>query len=342
MLQLHDGQAEDIDAGFDQGVTITKGASRSFANIDVASDPAAGQYDYHLGGSGNGAYVRLVSTAPGSTGVGPFTFDVKGDKRGGTYRTSAADIVHEIVSQRPENPPAIVAGDATAMNAASTAVCGLWNGDNLTIRQAIEKILPGVGGKWWTDEQGRFRMGRLTAPSGSPAMNFIRTASTTQGRLSTDAEIVSFDLLPPAVPVLFKVKGNYQPYYTVQTQGLDAAIAAARRVQLQRQWRSVVAEDTGVLTQYPGAAELTIDTQLDVEADAQALVDSILAYWKVRRDLVRVRAQLSPESYALAAMLAETKAYGILDYGDTGRGSRIIGRSLYDAQARAANFLLIG
>jgi hypothetical protein len=341
VLQAHDGEIEDIDAGRDKGVGLTRGAARTFANIDAAADPAAGQYDYHLGGAATGAYARLVST---ENRTGPFTFDIKGDKRGGTYRTTAADIAHELVSQRPATPPGVVAGDKTALNTASSAVHGFWNRDNGTVAAALNAILPGVNAKWWFDaETGNFRMGRLAAPAGSPVMNFVRLDSVNAVRGATDADIMAgWKLLPPAVPVVWRVKVNFRRFWQTQTDGLDANVSAALKAQLQNEWRSAVASDAGVLTSFPGAVELTLDTCLDDEADAASLAAFVLDLFKVRRDTVGLPAQLSQGTYALAAMLAQVKCFGILDYGTVGRSMVILGRGVFNPLAGTADFVVWG
>jgi hypothetical protein len=76
IYQFGDEAAQDVPALYDKGVSKTKGASRTFANIDNASAPTAGQYDFHLGGEGSpesGVFGRL-----GTTSAGPITADVEG------------------------------------------------------------------------------------------------------------------------------------------------------------------------------------------------------------------------------------------------------------------------
>jgi hypothetical protein len=341
IFQAHDGQIEDIDAARDKGVTITRGAVRTFATIDTGTDPAAGQFDFHLGSGSTGAYARLVT---GELRTGPFTFDIKGDKRGGTYRTTAADIAHEIVTNRPSAPPGIVGADATALNAASSAVNGFWNAANGTVAQCLNAILPGVQGKWWFDaETGSFRMGQLVSPGGAPAMSFVRLSDVDMTRGALDADILSgWRLLPPAIPIVWRVKVNYRRFWQTQTDGLDANVSAALKAQLQNEWRSVTVSDAAVLSSAPAAAELTLDTCLDDEADAASLATSVLNLFKVRRDTLNLPAQLSAATYAQAKILAQTKVFNVLDYGDGGRAMVILGRSVFNPLTGTADFTVWG
>lgn len=327
--QVHDGQVSSLVAGRDKGVAITKGSSRSFANIDVAGEPTAGQFDYFVGDGTHGAYARRVSSL---ASAGPFTYDVDGDARGSTFRTAPADLAKEIVEQRVTSGPSTVAGDVTALNAATTAVLGFWNRDNVMVSDVVGQIMVSAGAKWWLDTTG-FRMAQLTAPSGSEVASLRRLDLTTT-RGTTDADIVSWKILPPDVPIVWKVTVRYQRYWLAQTQGLDANIDQALRGQLQNEWRSSVTSDSSVLTQYPAAVEITIDTLLDAKADADTLAAAILALLKVRRDYILADLQCSATVAALiSAPTALVKTYGLMDYSTTGRLQRVLGYSAYDQQA---------
>lgn len=338
--QLHDGQANQILAVRAGGVAWTVGAARTFANIDNGVDPASGVVDYFMGDASHGAYGRR-NAAPVSNAGGPFTYDIEGDARGGTWRSTVADIAAELVTQRVSSGPSTVAGDITALNAASSAVVGFYNRDNVKVTDALNALLPSAGAKWWLDTTG-FRMAQLAAPAGSPVANFRRFALGLT-RTSIDADILpQWKVLPPDVPVVWKVNVQYKRFWTVQTQGLDANIAQDLRGQLQNEWRVSTTSDSSVLTTYPGAIEITVATMLDSKTDADTLAASLLALLKVRRDTLQIPAQLATSVSALIGLTNVVKVYDIMDYGTSGRLMSVLGRSVYDQIAGTATFKLWG
>jgi hypothetical protein len=326
---LHDGQSNQILAARAGGVAWTVGSSRSFANIDNATDPSAGVVDYFLGDSSHASYARRRSVA---ANAGPFTYDLEGDKRGGTWRYTVADIANEWISQRVQGGPTVNAGDVTALNAASSAVVGFYDRDGAKVTDALNALLPSVHGKWWLDATG-FRMGQLTAPAG-PQVADIRLIGLDVPRSSITADIISWRMLTPDIPVVWRVIVRYRRFYSVQTQGLDANIDQAFRGELQNEWRSSTpAEDATVKVQYKGAVELTVDTQLDDKADADSLAVALLAMFKVQRNTLHFTLQAKPALAAQITMLSAVKCFDILDYAETGRYLRVLGRSAYDPRA---------
>jgi hypothetical protein len=324
--QLHDGQINQILAAYDKGVALSAGAARTFANIDNTTDPAVGVFDWHLGSGSSGAYARRRSTA---VSAGPFCYDYEADARGGTWRSTSADIAAELVAQRVTGGPAVIDGDRLALNVAAAGVVGFFNRDGLKVSDAVSQILQSVGAKWWLDGAG-FRMAQLTAPSGSPVVNF-RRLTLDDARAATDADVVSFKILPPDMPIVWRVVVRYRRYWSTQTDGLDANVAQSVRAELQSEYRSTTpASDASVLAQYPAAVELTLDTLLDNVSDANALRDALLSMFKVRRDTLRIEAQIDAGLAQQIALLGVVRVFDILDYGVGGRLMRVLGRSAYN------------
>lgn len=329
--QFHDGQISALVAYRDKGVALTVGASRTFANIDSVTDPSAGNADYFLGDASHGAYARRVASL---VSAGPFTYDIDGDARGSTFRTKTADVVKEIVEQRLTSGPLTVSGDVTALNALTSAVVGFWNRDNVTVAGAVNAILPSAFGKWWVDSTGAFRMVQLGAPAGSPVANIRRFSDVAAGRTAIDADLMpGWQVLTPDVPIVWKVTVRGMHFWLAQTQGLDANIDQALRGYLQNEWRSATASDSSVLTQYPGAVEITVDTCLDATADMATLASTILGVLKVRRDTLMGDVQCSRTVAATIALGATVRTYDIMDYAGTGRLMTVLGLSNYDQRA---------
>ena len=94
IFQVHDGLIEDIVTVYDKGVALTKGDPIGSLATLLTTTPTAGEWDYYLGSASDGAYFRL-----GSSPAGLITADVKGDKFGGTYRTTVADMIKTIAER---------------------------------------------------------------------------------------------------------------------------------------------------------------------------------------------------------------------------------------------------
>ncbi|MCC6915329.1 MAG: hypothetical protein IT566_16645 [Rhodospirillaceae bacterium] len=340
IAQIHDGVIEDIDAGYDKGVALTKGTAVTFATLTSTSDPAAGRFRYHLGAAGvTAAYTRLVSSEARS---GPIFYTIKGDKRGGTYRTSAADLFKEWAEQRVTSGPSIVAADITALNTASSAVNGYWNGDGLTVAEAINLLLTGVHAKWWIDATGQLRVRQITAPSGTPAVTFRRFGVATAA-IATDVDIVDFEPLAPEQPRIWRAAVLYKKFWHTQVDGLDANVTQDIRASIVNEFRRTdPEEDTAIRTAVPAAQELEVQTLLNALADAETLRDLLFAIFSVRRDTLKLTVRCDAATAAALDIGVQAKTYDIMDYGSIGRSQVVLGRGLYDRKSRLMQIKVFG
>lgn len=340
IAQLHDGVIEDIDAGWDKGVALTKGAAQTFATLTATADPAPGNFNYHLGVAGvTAAYTRLVSSEARS---GPIFYTIKGDKRGGTYRTSAADLFKEWAEQRVTGGPATVAADITALNAASSAVNGFWNGDGMTVADALNQLLPGVHAKWWIDAIGQLRVRQITAPGGTPAVTFRRFGVATAA-IATDVDIVDYEMLTPEQPRIWRAAAKYKRFWHTQTDGLDANVATDLRASIMSEYRRTdPEEDSAIKTAVPAAQELEVETLLAALADAETLRDLLFAIFSVRRDTLKLTVRCDAATAAAIDIGVQVKTYDIMDYGSTGRSQIVLGRGLFDRKSRLMQLKVFG
>ena len=125
------------------------------------------------------------------------------------------------------------------------------------------------------------RMGRLVAPSGTPATELTEISITSLERVAQDA-----------LPV-WRVVLGWGRNETVQAGDLAGSVTAARRAWLAEAVRTAPAEDAAVKNRYKLAGELRRDTLLVTQANADAESARLLALYKVRRDTFKVRARLS-------------------------------------------------
>jgi hypothetical protein len=293
--QVHDGAMDDVDVLYVGGIAYTR----------IVGTPAASEY-------GVDAATGFV-TVGGAPLTEQVTCDVKGAKPGGTYLTTVADIVEEIVTGQG----GLGAGDLdsasfTALNTANGSTVGIYfdGASNKTVLEVLDELLASIGGYYGFDRSGKFEVGRLEAPGGTPAATF------------TDVEILEIDRQATALPV-HRVRLGYQPNGTVQVEfQLNGGATAGRRAFTARDFRHVSAEDGSVLTKHPLAGDLEVKTLLDGSADASTEASRLLDLYKADRDLFRVRVKTQP----FALELADTVQLSYPRFGlDAGKDFRVIG-----------------
>jgi hypothetical protein len=279
--QFHDGTAQAVDAVYDQGVALVFAADRADLAALEAAVVAAGQYDTCLALG----LVRL-----GAAATGRVTMDARGDASGGYVNTAGA-IVQRILTQRCGiSVGDIDTGSVTALDAAAPGECGEYFTSE-TRQAAVDAILASVGGWLAPSRAGVWQVGRLMAPSGTPAFSF------------TDSHILQLDSVATrddgaGIPV-WRVKLRHKRYVQIGRADLAGAVTEARKAELQQEWRETTASDSAVQTTYLLAPEMSRDTCLQQAADAATEASRLLTLHKVRRDYVRAVIWLTQTSAAI-------------------------------------------
>lgn len=182
-----------------------------------------------------------------------------------------------------------------ALKALNAAEVGLLVDDETTIAAALDSLL-GALGAWWTlTPTGVLTCGRFEAPAGAPDADVVVDADVLE---SGGIERVATADGGNGVPV-WKVTVGYQRNCTLQlsdllgsgtymNQSVVGAVTDERRIWLNAELRTVVAEDAALKERLPGAVELRVDTLLDSQADAEAEAARLLALFSVRRDRYRL------------------------------------------------------
>jgi hypothetical protein len=202
----------------------------------------------------------------------------------------------------------ITAADVTALDTAAAYETGYWvtDGTDTTGIMVLDALANSVGGFWGVDRLGKFRMGQLAAPiignsigtiSALDIIKIDRVRSTDQGG---------------GVPA-WQVTLNYGRMFTVQTD-LAAAVPTVLKSDRAEQWRTVLANDSSVKTQWPKAVEVTFDTHLLSASDAATEATRRLGLYKVRRDTLQARVKLS-DAMAAAIDLGKTLTVQVNRFG---------------------------
>lgn len=253
----------------DGGVPLTASTLRANAASLQANAPPEGSYDY-VSNSTDGTLIRL-----GRTPVYGIQFDAE---EGATE----ADRTHAQVWSRVRttwcgtDPGDIDGASVAAVDALDPNEVGfIWRDQSR--RDALDQILGSLVGYEVQGLDGKWAIGRLAAPSGTPAINLVQAlAVDVQG--VDDRPLVSLDRTRPGW------EPNGSPPYRVDVQWghngtvmarSDFAGAASERLKTKfsTEWRVESAADTAIWDPasnggyFPGAPKLTISTGYQPGAD---------------------------------------------------------------------------
>ena len=263
--QYHDGEVQSNDEARDRGSPLV-------ITTDYTDDLTDG-------------FIDLVAEADGT-----ITQDVKGSTLGGTYSAQPADIMEYMV-ETLRGLSDIDTASISAVNAARGYEVGYYTGsDNPNYNQALTDIAKNFNGYFGFNRAGEFDIGIFDAPSGS-------------ADIELDEQDIEIDSLKrdPLGDIVYKVTVNARPSVEVQnTDSFAGGVDEDKKALYSKEYQlSVVATDASVLTKYPEAKELVIDTTIYSETDAQDLADALLAYWKEPRSKFRLTTNLRPLSVSI-------------------------------------------
>lgn len=259
VYQVHDGAIESIDAVYDAGVALT-------LTTDYTVDLANGRF-------------TLVA-APG----GIITADVKGSKPGGTYIYTVADIIKHLVEDHAgfTYPDDFDTASFTALNTANSAVVGVYDRETTKLSNVLDRLINSIGGFYGFDRDGNFQVGRVELPTGTAAAEFDSTT------------IIEITRLASEVPS-HQVRVNFNKNYRVMSESdFDPSITAAKRDSLVREFSVTTATDANILTSYPNASALIVDTLMATSAAASTEASRLLTIYKTQRDVYRILVKTQP------------------------------------------------
>lgn len=270
IYQIHDGALQAVGAVYDRGAALTAGTAYTSESDMQTNAPSAGQYRVWLAGG----MFRL-----GSLPTGQVTADAtEGAAAANRY---AGALISRIAQQMGIAAGDVSAVDVSALDAAAPYELGVMLQGDETALGVLDRIAASVGAWYGFDRLGVLRLGRLAAPSGTPATDL------------TDISITSLERIAQGVLPSWRAVVGWGRNETVQAGDLAGSVTAARRAWLGEALRTTAAEDAAVKTQYLLAGELRRDTLLTTQANADAEAARLLALYKVRRDTFKVRARLS-------------------------------------------------
>jgi len=270
--QCHDGTVHAIDAVYDRGIVLTFGSNH--ANLAALEAATVASNTYHTCKAEG--LVRF-----GTRPFGPATADIRGDATGSYVDRVGAIVKRILITQCGVDSGDIDSSSFTALDAAADYEVGIYIAGEQSRQSVIDQLLLSVGAWLVPDRTGLWQVGRLTAPTGSPAATF------------TADHILSQTKRPPADPErgvpVWQVSLRYKRYWqSFGDADVDIAggVSDATKAQMVQEFRTVTSDDSSVKTAHLLSPVLKRDTLLVSATDAQAEADRLLALHKVRRDLV--------------------------------------------------------
>ncbi|AGW94595.1 hypothetical protein N234_31605 [Ralstonia pickettii DTP0602] len=289
IFQVSD-QTCTVSAVYDNGVALTIGANYASSADLLATAPAAGEVRRW------GGLFRL-----GSMPAGQVTADAS------TAETRAGALLQAAAIDAGIPSGDILAADVSALNAANAAPVGAWVDGEASALAVMDALANAIGAWYGFDRLNQLRMGRLTAPSGTPTL------------IHSDA-ILALSMRAAGVPN-WRAVVRFARNYTVQPQPAGS-VSAARRAFLALDLRQTASERPAVQTAWPSSEEIVFDAALVAEADAAAEATRRADLYSVRRALVDVEIRLD-ELGAIdldSVVELETSRFGL-----SGRLLRVIG-----------------
>lgn len=278
---------------YDGLVGITRATARASLALLQAASPAAGTFDYYLGGSGDGAYVKL-----GSTPIYGITADFDGKAPTGTFLKRPGPLFSWVLQDRANVAYAdISTDDLDELVTNAPYDLGIWVDEPKSVRDILDLIAASLPGYWYTDASGTYRIRQAKDPGAETAAFTFKVIKPTGIAKATDGDIINMERLATndaggGVPA-WHVTVKYKRFAQVTDLEFDNAASVATRSAARSEWRTVVAEDATVKNVHALAVSLEFETALVNEADAQAVADALLDLYSVTRTRYRVTVRLT-------------------------------------------------
>lgn len=179
----------------------------------------------------------------------------------------------------------------TALQSKNGATCGyILSGEQNTLA-AVSDLLRSIGGWIVPDGAGVYHVGRLEAPAGTPIAQFA------EWQVRGDLERLAPSDANRGIPAFGVVVRYGRRGRVLSDNELAGAVDPARRAALALEWRQAVAEDAGIKARHLMAQEMVFDTCLQDQADAVAEAARLLAIYGKRRDIWRIRVDITNLDY---------------------------------------------
>ena len=246
---------QDVPAAYVDGNALTK----------VASGPVSGEYSIDT--------ATGILTA-GGTFDGNLTCDIEGYAPSATLKSTAADIIEEMLVAGPLTSADLDTAAFTALNTAQPAAVGFWAGsDPISIAAAVDDVLSQVLALGGFNRSDIFSVSQLTGSPGTAVASFDDTSA-----FNIDESNPPAILNPPA----WRHSGGWQKNHTV-TNNVVALATEAQRAFMAVQYRESAASDSDIALKYVVTRPYFWPANFRLEADAAAEATRRVALFKAAK-----------------------------------------------------------
>lgn len=221
IYQVSDRAGVSVDACYEGGDPLSAGAAYSSQADMETNAPSSGQYRVWL--ATDAVFVR-VTPGGGASPVYDLTFDATGDS---SANSTPAQLLKRLALDRGWDAGDISSSDVTALDALSTAVCGVWINDSRSTLDAMDLVARSAGAVYWVDRLGDLRMAQLALPSGDGVdiLASWKVVSLTQTMTGEDVPVGT-------------VRIKYAHYETTQSRSqIAGTVSDATAEDLAQEWR---------------------------------------------------------------------------------------------------------
>jgi hypothetical protein len=293
---------------YDGGVALTDAGNFTDLETFLAAQPDPGEY------------VTLLAMGLFLLG-GRAVFTVTADVvEGAVGERSAARLVERMLSL-PSMAGLTLDGDSfDVLHAFNGAEVGIVVEDT-SAEQAVTLLLASIGGALAPDSEGKIRALALAEPSGDPEATFTIRDQIGEGSFQFSAAADESGGGPPAWSIIVNWGRIWQ---TMNDGQLAGSVSPGQRLLLASATRQSTAQDCAIKAAHPLAPELTFDTLLTTQVDAEAEAARLLAMHGERRDRLTLTVPDTRGRLELGAVVSVD--FPRLGY-DGGKLMRLIGRT---------------
>lgn len=323
IFKFHDRLAASVDAVRVRGADVTFGAAQSTYADLAAATVAGGTYQVAL--TEDGSYFRL-----GSSPDGIVTCDVHGDAVGG-YTDDTASIVRRILQRRLASSQ-LALDSFTSLSARLPGTIGVVFSENLTIQDAVQRVLTASYCYLIDLPDGRLKIDQLGLPGG----NGLRIDNSLMS-----GDPVRLELPEAIAPCIWRISVAWRRNWTVMSD-TDIVPAGTLTEEDRQQLKQAYRLDGGSqsdslrLTRHPGAVDMVLESLFYDQGDAAALAEHIFAMFAPGRELWSVPLPNTGHRIGINLPVKLTHPRGGLSGG---RDFRVCGRT---GAGRAVSLLLFG
>lgn len=269
IYQVSDGEVNSI-APYDGGVALTATSNYSTLAALRAATLVAGQY----------ATCNLLGLF--RIGRKP-DFQLTADVVEGatTASRTMAQIMLRMMAHFGLTSSDWTAATFTALDVLNSSECGIRVEGDETALSAISRVA-NYGGVWFAPNAlGKFEVGRLDAPEEADAV----ATFDLEDNLDNPPQRIETGDDGKGIPAYSVTVLYDRVHVPMRSSEIAGNVTVERAGYLAQEYRSVTVEDTSILTKYPNAPKLTIETNLATSAAATTEATRQLNLRKVLREM---------------------------------------------------------